>query len=123
MDELRDPRKFLSWVTRIAINYGYQKTKLDRLRYNALPPDDLLGYALLFSPQEIPDSDMAYTIRRWILRQKESDQELFLLKHYRRMTFLAISRKTKMPLSTVKRRLAQMAEKLKAVLEKEINGE
>jgi len=116
-EDLREKEKFLSWVTRIAMHYGYNQTRLNMLRFNELPPDDLMGNALLFASPEAPDREEAQTIRRWILTQPESDQELFLMKHYYFMTHSAISERTGIPLSTVKRRLTGMQDKLKKVLE------
>ncbi|MCL1848277.1 MAG: sigma-70 family RNA polymerase sigma factor [Clostridiales bacterium] len=116
LGDLREDEKFLPWVTTIALYYGYQKAKQDQQRYNPLPPDDLMGYALLSVAEEDTRGEETDSIRRWIRVLKESDQELFLMRHYYNMTYQAISEQTHIPLSTVKRRLAKMKADLRETM-------
>lgn len=122
LGDLRDESKFLSWVTAIAINYGYHKARLDQDRFNQLPPDDLLDQALLFAAPDSPEADDAGFIRGWIATLNESDRLLFLMKHYYYMTNNDISKETGIPLSTLKRRLSLLMNELKDAFEKEMSG-
>ena len=124
-NELRDEDKFLPWVTTIAMYHGYRQAKLDAQRYNQLPLDDMMMEALFMNADDafpIDESPMAETtlrIRRWIMTLHETDQNLFMMKHYQYMTFKEISEQMHMPLSTVKRRIGKMNAQLKTALMQE----
>ena len=120
LDDLRDEDKFLPWVTTIAINYGYSKARLDTLRFNELPPDDLAGYALkpVFPVPQQTERDNF--VSDWAGTLGESEQRIFMMKYYYGMTNAAISKEMGVSLSTVKRRLSSLRAKLKDALEKDM---
>ena len=119
LGNLRDSSKFASWVTSIALRYGYLKSRQDRLRYNPLPPDEQLEQVWFAAEPDEMLIEELNLIRRWILTLKESDQQIFLMKHYYLMTTEEIRQETGKALSTIRRRLTLLKAKLKAVIEEE----
>ena len=119
LGNLRDTSKFPSWVTSIALRYGYLKSRQDRLRYNPLPPDEQLErdwYAAASDDLLIEELNL---IRRWILTLKESDQQIFLMKYYYLMTTEEIRQETGKAPSTIRRRLSLLKAKLKTAIEED----
>ena len=118
-ETLRDAEKFKSWVTAIALRYGSLKAREDQMRFNALPPVEMMESGWETAAADDLHIDDVNFIRRWILSLKEPDQQLFLMKYYYVMTSKEISVETGKPEGTVKSRLAYLKGKLKAALQHE----
>jgi len=112
LEGLRDKERFLPWVVAIAMHYGYKRARLDKSRFNELPPEDQLEQGLgAVDHEDIPLEELNF-IRSWILTLSEPDQQLFLLRYYYHRTYAEISRETGKPLGTVKSRLSTLRVKL-----------
>lgn len=113
LKSLRDENSFLPWVIAIAKHYGYNMARLDQYRFNRLPPDDLLEQGWdLFAPDDTRIEHIN-DIRRWILTLKDSDQQIFLMKHYHEMSDGEIGDETGRSAESVRRRLALLRSKLR----------
>ena len=113
LDELRDEEKFLPWVIRIAMHYGYRQRRLQTLRSNPLPDGCQTRYTPLFSLPDLWESDSESFLAPWLAALGEEDRLLFVLKHYLRWRNDDICRELGKPLSTVKRRLSRLKAKLR----------
>ena len=111
--QLRDKTKFLPWVIRIAIRYGRVTARLDRVRYNELPDDDISKYPHIASRPPAPLPEGESFVSRWLKTQKDTDCQLFVMRYYYKMPMREISAATRKPLGTVKRRLAHLKARLK----------
>lgn len=123
IQDLRNEESFLAWVSSIAINYGRNKIKLDNMRYNELPPLELMEQGWdSFDPEELDIEDVNF-IRRWILTLQESDQQLLLMKFYYNMSDKEISEQAERPVGSIKRRLYHLKQKLEQAMTQELYGE
>jgi len=119
---LRDEKKFLSWVLRIAYNFGYEKSRLNRLRFNALPADIRTGQGLFSTPHDGRSAEKVDFVRRFMRSLRKPEQQLLLMKYDAHMTYEAISRELGVHPSTVKRRISRLKAKLTEAYQKEMSG-
>jgi len=119
MDDLREEKFFLSWVTAIALHYGYDKAEREQNRIRLLPPEELLEQIKNLDGHDATRIDELNHIRHWALTLKESDQELFLMKYYYLKSAVEISRETGKPRSSISLRLALIVSQLDEAMRKE----
>ena len=117
-ESLRDVDRFLTWVTAIALHFGYLKANQAQARSNELPPDEMLDLAWTSTSTENPDTDEQNFIRRWILTLKDDDQQIFLLKHYYLLTDEEIAQVVGKAESTVNYRRGRLIGMLEQELQK-----
>ena len=120
--------KYLSTITgNLRIDASRRKASRDRLGGLSMDaPMDDYGYNLeskissgqISSEEEQMGKEMKEIVRKAIASlEKPSDRELADLIYYQDMTYINISEKLGIPLSTVKNRAVSLKEKLKAALE------
>lgn len=120
--------KYLSTITgNLRIDASRRKASRDRLSGVSMDtPMGDFGYDLkskipsgqISSEEEQMGNEMKEIVRKAIASlEKPSDRELADLIYYQDMTYINISEKLGIPLSTVKNRAVSLKEKLKAALE------
>ncbi|MCL2166885.1 MAG: RNA polymerase sigma factor, partial [Clostridiales bacterium] len=117
--DLRDPRSFLRWVTRIAIRHGNRQARLNLLRYNPLPAESEMRSIMFSTYQGPPQSDAEEFVRSWLFTLEKADRQMIQMKYGDLMTHLEISRITNKSISTIKRRLSHIRSMLEEALRKE----
>jgi len=98
------------------------KKRNEQNRITLLSPEDLLEQVRKLDHPDDTHVDELNHIRQWALTLKESDQELFLLRHYYQKPAAQISRETGKPRSSVNLRLALIEAKLDEAMRKEREG-
>ena len=127
LDADRFPKYLSTIAGNLRIDASRRKASRDRLGGLSMDaPMDDYGYNLeskissgqISSEEEQMGKEMKEIVRKAIASlEKPSDRELADLIYYQDMTYINISEKLGIPLSTVKNRAVSLKEKLKAALE------
>jgi len=123
LGRLSDPRKFSSWLYKIALNEC--RMRFRRRRWDTVPLPDSVEAALEKADQPTPEQALASKERVQLLRQTlmklpEEQKTVILMKEYQGLKFREIAEVLDLPLSTVKSRMYLGLKTLRRLMEKKL---
>ena len=121
LDRLSDPRRFSSWVYKIALNECRMRVRKQR-NLIPVPYDEYVDSDRAERTLETPETQLASKERVSILREAFQDlpdeqRTVILMKEYQGLKFHEIAEALDVPLSTVKSRMYLGLKTLKKLME------
>jgi RNA polymerase sigma-70 factor (ECF subfamily) len=116
MDEFDGRHRFFSWIYRIAVNESLNRARRDR-REEALDEDAEVADSEQANPEHrAGEAEVARRIRAALLRLPVQDRAVVTLRHFSELSYEEIGQVLEIDEKTVKSRLFEARQRLRAVL-------
>jgi RNA polymerase sigma-70 factor (ECF subfamily) len=116
LDEYDGQHKFFSWIYRIAVNEALNRLRRER-REEALDEDAEVPDGGQGDPErQVGDAEVARRIRAALLRLSVQDRTVITLRHFSELSYEEIAQVLEIDLKTVKSRLFEARQRLRAAL-------
>ena len=123
LGRLSDPRRFSSWLYKIALNEC--RMRFRRRRWDTVPLPDSAEAPLAQTDEPTPEQALATKervrlLREMLLKLPEEQKTVILMKEYQGLKFREIAEVLDLPLSTVKSRMYLGLKTLRRLMEKRL---